>query len=388
MPDRPGRPFDVVLLGATGFTGGLTADYLAANAPDGLRWAVAGRSPTKLEAVVERLSAGLIPSLLPADVTDPNAMRELAEQTRVLATTVGPYVEHGEPAVAACAAAGTDYCDLTGESEFVDHTWLAHHDTAVKTGSRLVHSCGFDSIPHDLGAWYTVGQLPPDVPLTVEGFVRASAGFSGGTYQSAVRGFSRVRQANTLSARRRRSEERPTGRRVRALPQRLRRGPDRHGWAVPLPTIDPVVVRRSARALDRYGPNFAYGHYAWMKHLPTVAGTVIAAGGMLAASQLPPVRDLLLRLKSSGDGPTPEQRSASWFTVRFVGAGGGKRVLTEVSGGDPGYDETAKMLAESALCLAFDDLPDVAGQVTTAQAMAEPLLARLQTAGIGFRTLG
>jgi saccharopine dehydrogenase (NAD+, L-glutamate forming) len=158
------RPYDVVLLGATGFTGALTASELAARAPAGARWAIAGRSAAKLAEVRERLAeehpaAADLP-LLEADVTDPASVRRLAGQTRVVITTVGPYVRLGEPLVAACAAAGTDYVDLTGEPEFVDRMWLEHHEQAVATGARIVHTCGFDSIPYDLGAQFCVEQLP------------------------------------------------------------------------------------------------------------------------------------------------------------------------------------------------------------------------------------
>jgi len=154
-----------------------------------------------------------------------------------------------------------------------------------------------------------------------------------------------------------------------------------------LPTIDPVVVRRSARAVDRYGPDFRYGHFALIRTLPTAVVTPVVLGGMLAVSQLPPGRDLLLRLRRTGEGPSAEQRAKSWFKVRFVGEGGGQRVETEVSGGDPGYDETATMLAQSALCLAFDDLPETAGQVTTVQAMGDALLRRLQVSGPRFEVV-
>ncbi len=183
---RSDRRYDVVLFGATGFTGGLTAQRLAADGPDDLRWAVAGRDGVKLDAVRERLlglgKAGASVETLHADVTDDSSLRRLAEQTRVVATTVGPYLEYGEPLVAACADVGTDYADLTGEPEFVDRIWLAHHARAAETGARLVHSCGFDSIPHDLGAYFTVLQLPEGVPITVSGYVRAGATISGGTY--------------------------------------------------------------------------------------------------------------------------------------------------------------------------------------------------------------
>src|SRR5688572_11867904 len=152
--DPSARDHDVVILGATGFTGELTAAYLAEHAPAGLRWALAGRNRDKLEAVRERL-AKIDPALtelplLQADSSDDDSLRAVAESTRVVITTVGPYLQFGEPLVAACAAAGTDYVDLTGEPEFVDRMFLEHNDRAVASGARIVHACGFDSIPHDL----------------------------------------------------------------------------------------------------------------------------------------------------------------------------------------------------------------------------------------------
>src|SRR3954454_16688589 len=193
------RELDLVLFGATGFTGRLTAQYLARHAPRDLRWALAGRSPGKLEAVRDHLasirdSLGDLP-LLTADVTDDVSLKDLANRARVVITTVGPYLMYGEPLVAACSEAGTDYVDLTGEPEFVDRMYLAHHQTAVQTGARLVHACGFDSIPHDLGAYFTVRQLPDDVPITLRGVVRAGGMISGGTFHTTMNGLARVRSA-------------------------------------------------------------------------------------------------------------------------------------------------------------------------------------------------
>jgi saccharopine dehydrogenase (NAD+, L-glutamate forming) len=383
--------FDVVLLGATGFTGGLAAEYLARHAPPGLRWALAGRDPGRLDAARARVAplgpAGATVDTVVTDVTDAASLRSVTERTRVLATTAGPYARIGEPVVAACADTGTDYADVCGEREFIDRMWLDHHERALATGARIVHACGFDSVPHDLGAMFTVEQLPAGVPVTIAGYVRAGGGISGGTYHSAVRSFSRVRTTAQVAERRRRSEARPRGRCVRALPDRLRRGPDGTGWAIPLPTIDGAVVRRSARALDRFGPDFAYGHFALMRRLPVAVATVAALGAVVAVAQLPSGRDLLLRARSVGRGPSDEQRARSWFQVQFVGEADGRRVVTEVSGGDPGYDGAALMLGESALCLALDDLPNTAGQVTTAQSMGDTLRERIQAAGIGFRVV-
>ncbi|MBM0259989.1 trans-acting enoyl reductase family protein [Micromonospora sp. 4G55] len=388
---RDDRPYDLVLFGATGFTGGLTAEYLARHAPAGLRWALAGRNPAKLAAVRDRLTdidaeLAELP-LLTADVTDAASLRAVAESARVVASTVGPYIHHGEPLVAACAAAGTDYLDITGEPEFVDLMYVRHHAEAVRTGARLVHACGFDSIPHDLGAWYTVKQLPSDAPITVDGFVRAGGRFSAGTYHSALTAFSRTGEMSRAAKERKAVEPRPEGRRVRAVPGRVGRSKEIGMWAVPLPTIDPQVVRRSAAARPEYGPDFRYRHFAAVKRLPTILVSGVGFAGLVGLVKLPPTRRWLLGRLASGQGPTAEQRAKSWFRVRFLGSGGGRRVLTEVSGGDPGYDETAKMLAESALCLACDDLPATAGQVTPVTAMGDALLDRLVKAGITFRVL-
>ncbi len=152
----------------------------------------------------------------------------------------------------------------------------------------------------------------------------------------------------------------------------------------PFPTIDPQTVLRSARALDRYGPHFTYSHYLVLGSLPVLVGATAGAGAVVALAQLPPTRELLLKFKDPGEGPTPQQREKAWFRVRLVGTGGGHLVTAEVKGGDPGYSETSKMLAESALCLAHDDLPELAGQLTPAVAMGQPLIDRLVKAGIKF----
>jgi short subunit dehydrogenase-like uncharacterized protein len=399
------RDHDIVLFGATGFTGGLTAEYLA-QAPAGTRWAIAGRNQAKLEAVRRRL-AEIDPAsgdlaLLHADVTDPASIRAVAASTRVAITTVGPYIRYGEPLVAACAAAGTDYVDLTGEPEFVDRMWLRYHEQAERSGARLVHSCGFDSIPHDLGALFTVQQLPAGVSVSLQGFVRANGTFSGGTYHSAIEAMGRLRHGARVARERRARESRPDGRRVRPAGRRVHPPAGRRvrgvlgsphrvasvgGWVLPLPTIDPQTVLRSARALDRYGPDFTYSHYLVAKHLPVMAGLVGGVGAAMALAQLPLTRKLLLSLKDAGEGPSSGQREQNWFRIRFIGEAGGRSVLTEVSGGDPGYGETSKMLAESALCLAHDELPALSGQLTPAVAMGQPLIDRLRRAGIRFGVL-
>jgi short subunit dehydrogenase-like uncharacterized protein len=388
---RADRSFDVVLFGATGFTGRLTADYLARHAPDGLRWALAGRNAAKLAEVRDHL-AQIDPALagLPlrlADVSDRESLAAIAGESRVVITTVGPYLAYGEPLVAACAAAGTDYVDLTGEPEFVDRMYLAHHATAVASGARIVHACGFDSVPHDIGAYHAVQQLPDDVPITLRGVVRSRGTVSGGTVHSAMTQLSRAGKMKEASSARRRAEGRPRGRSSRAVAGRPHRDSDLGRWLVPLPTIDPIVVARSGAALPSYGPDFRYSHYAGTRTLRYAVGGAVGVGAIGLAAQVKPVRESMLKRIRQGDGPDAARRAKSWFRVDFVGGGGGRIVHTRVSGGDPGYDETAKMVAESALSLAFDDNPPTAGQVTTAEAMGDHLIERLRAAGISFEVL-
>ncbi|MFC5731045.1 MULTISPECIES: saccharopine dehydrogenase family protein [Nocardioides] len=392
------RPYDVVLFGATGFTGGLTADYLAAHAPATLRWALAGRNEEKLEKVRTHLAqanpALAEMPLLVADASDADALAEVAATARVVATTVGPYLEYGSPLVAACAAAGTDYVDLTGEPEFVDRAYVEHHATAVSSGARLVHACGFDSVPHDLGAYFTIKELAAELggeitePVRMRGVVRSKAGFSGGTFHSALTAFSRARQMREAAKARRRLEPRPEGRRSRAAAGRPHRDGDLGYWLLPLPTIDPFVVARSGAALSSYGPEFTYSHYAGTKTLRYAAGGAVGVTGLTVAAQVPPLRNLLLKKVPQGEGPSEKRRERSWFTVDFVADSAGVKVHTRVSGGDPGYTETATMLAESAMCLALDENPNVSGQVTPTVAMGEALLARLRSAGITFERRG
>jgi short subunit dehydrogenase-like uncharacterized protein len=383
------REFDIVVFGATGFTGGLVAEYLAAQS-GALRWALAGRNVQKLEAVKARLRTANPPAIVVADAADRPALDALAKRARVVLTTVGPYVRYGEPLVAACAAHGTHYVDLTGEPPFVADMRARYDATARASGAKIVHCCGFDSIPHDLGAYYTVKALRARLPeatrdttaIRVTGIVRAGGTFSGGTWHSALEimgGMGRHKPARTPKS--------ESTRKVGALPQTLHFVKELGLWLLPMPTIDPVIVLTSARSLSEYGPDFRYGHFVGLRNLSSALGLTVGVGAMFTMAQLKPTRSLLERFRTPGEGPDEATRNKSWFRVTFLGEAGGVRVRSEVRGGDPGYGETSKMIAESALALAFDALPAASGVLTTAVAMGDALIARLERAGIGFAVL-
>ncbi len=398
----PQRPYDIVVFGATGFTGRLTAEYLARSSEAGrFRWAISGRSVAKLEETqkaLSQLTPGHVPDTIVCDVNQPDSLRHLARQTRVVITTVGPYLNYGEPLVKACVEAGTHYVDLTGEPEFVESLLYSYDEEARKNRTKIVNCCGFDSIPHDLGVLFTINELNKllgkdagNIPVTVEGYVTAHGTFSGGTWHSAVTQMSRLRKyyrrrKTWVQARRNRPRN---GRSIKTLAPAISFHKAYDAYTCSFPTIDPQVVCRSAEAYRAYGPAFRYGHHVLVKNPLTLAGGLAAVGGIFALSQLKTTRDLLLKLRDPGQGPTEAQRASSWFKVKFIGKARGLHVWTEVAGGDPGYGETAKMLAESALCLALDgeQLPENFGVVTPAAAMGEHLIARLQTAGIEFNLL-
>lgn len=395
------RKLDIVLYGATGFTGGLVAEYLArASEHTPLRWALAGRSLEKLTAVRDRLGlpegSPRVPELIVAESSDTASLARMVEATRVVITTVGPYIKYGEPLVQACAEHGTDYVDLTGEPEFVAQMIDKYDAIAAASGARIVHACGFDSIPHDLGAYFTLKtlqkRLTPEekeqAAVRIEGFVRARGSISGGTWHSALEIMSRARE-HASASRRRRSSKPPSPRRVKHVFSRPAFRKDLGFWAVPMPTIDPEIVVRSAELLPEYGPDFRYGHYVGLKRGYQVAGLIAGFSLLFALAQAEPTKNLLQKVRDPGEGPDEETRKKSYFRVIFQGRAADQRVACEVRGGDPGYGETAKMLAEAALCLAFDRarLPRHVGVVTTAAAMGEPLIERLQSAGISFREL-
>lgn len=390
------RPYALVLFGATGFTGGLCAHYLARHLPPGTAWALAGRDRDKLDGVAAALPTGADrPALIQADSGDATSLSALAASTRALATTVGPYMRYGEPLVQACVEQGTHYCDLTGEPEFVNTLIPRYHLAARDAGCAIVNCCGFDSIPHDAGAFFAVRELARasggelSGPVTMEGVVSASGHFSGGTWQSAIAAFARPRQ--NRDAQRRATERLKTWypRAVGGLAMMPHKDSELGGWLAPMPTIDPAVVLRSARALEAYGPAFHYGHYLRSKSLAKLLLGAGAVGALVAGAQISPLRRGLLKLRASGDGPDPTTRERSWFQVLFRARCADHQVVCRVSGGDPGYDETAKMLSETLMGLALDTgYPLDSGVVTPVMALGERLLERLQAAGMTFEVIG
>lgn len=407
------RDFDIVLFGATGFTGKLVAEYLARHAPKGVRWAIAGRNQKKLDAVKRDLLA-IDPALselqtIVADGHDQASLDALVPKTRVVCTTVGPFAEHGQMLVATCARNGTHYCDITGEVPFIRKSIDENHQKAIETRARIVHCCGFDSIPSDLGTfilWDHARKQGGSLSWTKAFVGEMKGGASGGTASSMLG----VVEAASKDPKVRRllgnphalDPEMPRGRNTDPFEQDVKGvafDPDIQRWTAPffMASINTRIVRRS-NALLKYGEPFRYREMMSLPQGPKglVAASVVTAGmgGFLLCAALPPTRALLAKyvLPKAGEGPSKEARDAGHFTLRFVaegttGTAATLRAKATVKGtSDPGYGETAKMLGQSALCLALDEaaLEPRYGVLTPASAMGMTLVDRLRAEGMTF----
>ncbi|OBH11504.1 trans-acting enoyl reductase family protein [Mycobacterium sp. E1747] len=405
------REFDIVLYGASGFVGKLTAEYLARTGP-GARVALAGRSPERLRAVRDTLgeSAQSWP-LIAADASSPTTLNEMAARTQVVITTVGPYTRYGLPLVAACAAAGTDYADLTGEPPFIRNSIDQYHKQAADTGARIVHACGFDSVPSDLTVYalYLAARADGAGELAQTDFVvrSLSGGLSGGTIASLLE----VLEAASADPDIRRQLADPyTLSSDRAAEPELGRQPDlpwRRGRDI-APELAGVwtggfmmapantrIVRRSNALLDwAYGRRFRYAESMSLGSSPLApAGSAVLSGVGNASMELGsryfkllPRRLVQRVVPKPGTGPSAAVRERGHYRIETytTTTAGARYVARMQQRGDPGYQATSVLLGECGLALAFDrdKLSDLRGVLTPAAAMGDALLARFPAAGV------
>jgi short subunit dehydrogenase-like uncharacterized protein len=409
------RDLDLVLLGATGFVGRLVAAHLAEHAPPGLRVALAGRSLPRLTALRDSLPdpAPAWP-LLEVDLGDEEGVRAVAASTRVVATTAGPYADRGLPLVRACAAEGTSYADLTGEVLFVHRTVAECHETAAATGARIVHACGFDSVPSDLGVWLTADRARADgaggLTDTVLRVRSARGGFSGGTIDS-LRTQLRMEREDPTARAVARDPFALVGDRVVATrggpvpagsgPVRRRRRPlHRDGatgrWQAPfvMGAFNSAVVRRSAALLDPgYGPRFRYREVvdAGRGVRGAVRGAVsVAALGLVSAGLSHRASRAVLDrlLPAPGEGPSERamREGRFRFEIEALTERGALYRTTVAADRDPGYGGTAVMFGQSALALAAGEGTGRAGVLTPATALGPALVERLRAHGFTLST--
>ena len=399
------RPYDIVVFGATSFVGQILCRYLAERhgQTGPLRWAIAGRNAAKLDTVADDLK--LTVDHLVADATDETALRELVETTNVIVSTVGPYALYGSAVVAAAVAAGTDYCDLTGEPHWMQQMIDAHQDEATLTGARIIHACGFDSIPSDLGVYFTQqksNELLDEHCHQISMRVKAMKGTaSGGTVASMLN----IVEEAAADPELRRVLSNPYA----LAPTGMRTGVRQHNVTVPMrdeasgrwvapfvmASVNTRVVHRSHALRGRpWGEDFMYDEAVLTGTGPLgVARAGAMSGGIgafMAASSVKPIRNLLADkvLPKPGEGPSPQAQEAGFYDIRFYGTTpSGATITTKVTGDrDPGYGSTAKMLGEAAYALLNADPADTPGGFwTPATGLGQPLIdALIEHAGLTF----
>lgn len=400
----PTPDLDLVVIGATGFTGRQAAAYLAAHAPGDLRWALAGRSAEKLERVRRDLGAAHAErELCVLDTRDRDAVDALVSRARVVLTTAGPYTVLGSEVLGACARHGVDYVDITGETPWVAEMIAQWHDTARDTGARIVPFCGFDSVPSDLGAWMMVDWIRQQwgqPTREVQAVFKARGGFNGGTAASALgsleRGEGRLLSQRFLL-------DPPGTERAAGVQERSRdlSGPVAldfvGGWVAPffMAPINTRVVRRSqallaARGQD-YGPEFTYQESMWagrgVKGRLAALQVTAAMGLVVGLGQAAWGRSLMRRfVPEPGEGPSEATMDNGFFQCQlWAEAADGRTVQGLVHGdGDPGNRCTVRFLCEAALalCLQSEELVREGGVLTPASALGRPYLERLRAAGM------
>jgi len=408
------RPYAVVLYGATSFVGQITAHYLTeflSNAKDkngaNVTWAIAGRDEEKLNELQSKLASKV--DIIIANSDDAASLDKMAKQTQVIISTVGPYLKYGEPLIKSCAENGTDYVDLTGEAIFIKDMMDKYQDTAKQSGARIVNSCGFDSIPSDLGVYFTQQQAKEKfgsacdvINMRVKA---AKGGLSGGTIASMATIFEEVGQDKS----RRKQVANPyllnddkDAPNVRQANVSKPEYDDEHKrWLAPfvMASINTRIVHRSNQLLGyEYGRDFKYDEAMWMKDglKGKLSSYAMSAGllGFATAMMITPSRELLSKhvLPKSGSGPSKEDQENGYFDIRLFGQTADKdSINTKVTGDkDPGYGSTSRMLAQAALCLAQDiSKEEVGGGFwTPASAMGDSLLTRLEAhAGLSFEVV-
>jgi short subunit dehydrogenase-like uncharacterized protein len=408
------REFDLVLWGASGFTGALVADYLLRRygVGESLRWALAGRNAEKLARIRDDLvkvnPQATELAIISADGTDEQALAAMVGRTRVVCTTVGPYALYGSNLVAACAAAGTHYCDLSGEVHWMRQMIDLHHETARASGARIVHTCGFDSIPSDMGVFWLQREMHQRHGVFCQAIkYRAEAfkgGFSGGTIASMLNMLEQAEHDNTIHT----VLDDPYGLNPAAGPRGLdspektlpEYDSDCQAWITPfvMAMINTKVVRRSNALLDHaYGTDFRYDEGTVIPFgamgFPIAAAMAGGASLFTAAASVRPLRELLAKLlPAPGEGPDARARENGFFKILLIGKHPSDPAATlkgRIHGDrDPGYGSTCKMLGESAVCLALDDLSSPGGVQTPSVAMGDALLERLENnAGVTFTLL-
>ena len=360
------KKYDFVVFGATGFTGQLIVEYLSNHKETSqLKWAVAGRSKSKLDSLYNSIDT------LVVDSFDIESIDSMCKISKLIITTVGPYSIYGENLIQSCIKFSTHYVDLTGEPDFVNMIQKKYSTKALEKNTIIINCCGLESIIPDLGTFITVNKMSSN-DKNVTYYLKSKGQISGGTWASFLNAISsnKITKNNITSN----SNDKK---------KKIFYNKSLNSWALIFPVIDKQIVYRTSKAFDIY-KNFSFNEYILIKSLKNIIPLLIGVLFINFLAKFKFIKKWLTSLKPSGSGPNKELRSSHWFKAIFIGKGENTRVKTIISGGDPGYGETSKFISEIALCIIndFSKLKHKKGILTPIECTGELLIQRLKKAGI------
>jgi len=363
------KEYDIIVYGATGFTGQLICKYLSEHKDiKNIKWGISGRDESKLKEI----SNHFLVDYIKADSFDISSLNNLTSLTKLIISTVGPYSLYGKKLVESCINNHCHYLDLTGEPDFVHFVENNFTIKAKEEGVILMNCCGFESIPPDIGVYYTLKQLKDKNPK-INTFLKTKGKISGGTWASFLNSFSSkkpiIKQGLNKSKKTKKIFY------VKELKK----------WALIFPVIDKHIVKKSAKTLN-YGEDFSFNEYILFNSIFRIIGLIISISFIGLIAKIKFFRNYLKTFIPSGTGPTKKERLNHWFELKIFGNTKTENIVTTVSGGDPGYGETSKFISEMALCiiLNYNQLNSNKGVITPAECSGELMIKRLKDAGIKF----
>ena len=366
------KPYDIVVYGATGFTGKLVCEYLH-NHPqiNKINWAIAGRDKSKLNMLSVDLDNI---DIIQASSFDSESLDIMCNQTKLIITTVGPYDIYGEKLIQSCIKNKSHYVDLTGEPQFVTNMINKYSKDAIDNNIAIINCCGFESIPPDIGTYISVKQLQSD-EIDVNYFLQTKGTISGGTWASFMNSITSKQPIVKISSTKRNKKT-----------KKLYYNKHFKKWAMIFPVIDKQIVIRSSENNEKYGNSFHFNEYILSKSYFGLLSLIFAIGLVSFLAKIDFIKKWLISLRPSGSGPSKEQRKNNWFKATIIAKGEKDSITTIIKGKDPGYGETSKFISEIALCiiLDYDKLPSKSGFLTPVQCTGDLLVKRLIDAGISI----
>ena len=377
------KKYDLIVYGASGFTGQLICEYLS-NHKDiaNLNWAIAGRNTSKLESISMQFSTeNKKIDVLHADSFDKPSLDNITSQSKLIITTVGPYAIYGEQLVASCIDNQTYYLDLTGEPHFVHKIKEKYAQKAYDNNVAIIHSCGFESIPPDIGVYSAINQLnEPNADVSY--FFESNGDISGGTWASFINSLSSPIPIISKGNKKRSKSKNKKNKKKIFFHKEFKR------WALFFPVIDKYIVQKTAKSFDQYGDDFSFSEYMLFKSWKKLAFIIVGIFIVSIISKVKFIKKWLLSLRPSGSGPSKDKRDSNWFIAKVIAKGQNASVMTTIKGGDPGYGDTSKFISEMALCILTqgDQLLKNKGVLTPVECTGGLLLDRLRNAGISIDT--